>query len=135
MVCALQETVMRSSFVPVFGSGRQVLYPLNRADLGEFVVRFASGEVQVEGVFTLACDKPWTFRSILEKLAEAKGRKVKFVSVPWKPVYWLLKAMEKAGRKPPFRSDSLLSLMNQDLSPDFTTYHRLGLEFRDFAPA
>lgn len=134
LVDALGGIVTRSSVVPMFGGGRQVLYLNHRSDLGAFIARFAAGGIDAQGVFTVACDKPWTFGDILRKLAEANGRHVRFLPVPWKPIYWLMKAMEKAGKRPPFRSDSLLSLMNQDPSPDFSTCRRLGLSFRDFDP-
>jgi nucleoside-diphosphate-sugar epimerase len=134
LVDSLGGIVTKSRFVPMFGGGKQVLFLNHRQDLSGFVARFAAGEIDADGVFTVSCDKPWTFGDILRKLAEAHGRQVTFVPVPWKPIYWLMKAMEKAGKRPPFRSDSLLSLMNQDPSPDFSTCHRLGLDFRDFDP-
>ena len=135
LVGSLSELVTRANRVPVFGGGKQVLYLNHRADLSEFVARFARGEIDAGGTFTLACDVPWTFREILQGVAVANGRYVAFHSLPWKPVYWLLKALEKAGRRPGFRSDSLLSLMNQDPKPDFSTYRRLELGFRNFDPA
>lgn len=134
MVGSLGGVVAKAKFVPMFGGGKQVLYLNHRDDLSGFIARFAAGDIDPQGVCTIACDKPWTFGDILRKLAEAQGRQVTFVPVPWKPIYWLMRMMEKSGRRPPFRSDSLISLMNQDPNPDFSTYRRLGLAFRDFEP-
>lgn len=134
LVDSLTALVTKSTRVPVFNGGGQILYLNHRADLSDFVARFARGEIDAQGAFTLACDAPWTFRDILQRIALANGRGVSFHSLPWKPVYWLMQTLEKGGIRPPFRSDSLLSLVNQDPSPDFSTYHRLGLTFRDFEP-
>jgi nucleoside-diphosphate-sugar epimerase len=134
LVDSLRAMATKSTRVPVFNGGGQVLYLNHRADLSDFVARFALGEIDAQGAFTLACDAPWTFKDILQRIALASGRGVSFHSLPWKPVYWLMQTLERGGIKPPFRSDSLLSLVNQDPSPDFSTYRRLGLAFRDFEP-
>jgi len=136
MVGALGKSVARSKLVPLFGGGSQVFYLNHREDLSRFMALFASGEIApVDKPFTLSCDVPWTFRQILSALAQAAGNRPRFLPVPWQPFYAMLKAMEAVGVHPPFRSDSLLSLMNQDPSPDLSVYRGLALDFRDFDAA
>jgi len=135
LVGNLARLVARAAVVPLAGAGRQPLYLNHREDISRFLARAVTedlGEINI--AFTLTCDVPWTFRQILAGLAEAQGRSVRFVSVPWQPLYWGLKTLELIGLRPGFRSDSLVSLMNQDPAPDFTVYGTLGLRFRDFSP-
>lgn len=133
LIGALRGTVGKSRVVPLVGGGSQVLYLNHLEDFSRFVAAVAAQEVPaVNDRFVLACDVPWTFRRILTALAASQGNSPTFLPVPWKPLYVLLKGLEKIGMRPAFRSDSLLSLMNQDPSPDFDLCSRLPIHFRDF---
>ena len=63
---------------------------------------------------TLAATPPVTFRRILEVIAEKNGKVVHFVSVPSILALFGLRFFEKIGIRVPFRSDSLVSLLNTD---------------------
>lgn len=122
--------------VPVFGGGRQVLYLNHYEDLAGFFLRVGSGEPgECPEPFVLAHPEPWPMIRILSRLAGVQGRRVRFLSVPWRPMYHVMAAVEKCGATLPFRSDSLLSLMNQHPAPDFAPQEELGMELRPFDPA
>jgi nucleoside-diphosphate-sugar epimerase len=125
----------RSIAIPLIGGGRQVLCLTHQDDLCEVILQHAIGETPAgpEPV-TAAHEQGWTFRAILEGLARAQGRRPRFVPVPWRLAWLLIKGGEVCHLPLPFRSDSLVSLMNQNPHPSFELTRRLGLKFRPFQP-
>lgn len=67
------------------------------------------------------------FADILKKL----GAKV-MISIPWYPIYLLLKFVEFFGIKLRTGSDNLLSLMNQNKQLDFTAIEKMDVNIRPF---
>jgi nucleoside-diphosphate-sugar epimerase len=124
-----------SALLPLPGGGRQVLCLTHQDDLCELILQQAAGEIPAtpEPV-TAAHEQGWTFRSILEELARAQGRRPRFVPVPWRLAWLAIKTGEVCRLPLKFRSDSLVSLMNQNPHPSFELTRRLGLKFRPFQP-
>jgi nucleoside-diphosphate-sugar epimerase len=121
--------------LPLIGGGKQVLCLTHQDDLCEAILRHASGEIPADPEpVTAAHEQGWAFRSILGELARAQGRRPRFFSVPWRLAWLLIKGGEVCHLPLPFRSDSLVSLMNQNLRPSFELTRRLGLKFRPFQP-
>jgi glycine/D-amino acid oxidase-like deaminating enzyme len=81
-----------------------------------------------------ASEHGWTFRTILAELAAARNRSARVLPIPWRAIWLLLKSAEAAGLRPGFRSDSVVSLVNQDPRPDFAPTRATGVNFRNFAP-
>ncbi len=131
----LVKQAKNSAILPLFGDGSQILYLSHQADLSQMICDHAGGQLPaVSGPITAAHEQGWTFRSILEGLAGAQGKKLRFVQVPWRPVWLLIKCAELAHLPLAFRSDSLVSLMHQNLHPSFDLTRQLGLKFRPFQP-
>lgn len=129
----LVKQARNSRLLPLFGDGSQILYLSHQEDLARVMCDHAAGRLAVvAGPVTAAHDKGWTFRSILEGLAQ--GRRLRFLKMPWRPAWLLFKCAEMVHLPLPFRSDSLVSLMHQNLHPSFETTRRLGLQFRPFEP-
>jgi hypothetical protein len=80
-----------------------------------------------------ASKSPMTFREILTRLAAKHSRHPVFLPIPWRVLWMTLRTSEFLRLGLRFRSDSLLSLVNQNPAPDFTELDRLGFEFCDFA--
>jgi nucleoside-diphosphate-sugar epimerase len=59
-----------------------------------------------------------TLRNVLESIAEAAGRRPRFVSVPSGLALAGLRTVEGAGLSLPFRSDSLVSMLNVNPAPN-----------------
>jgi nucleoside-diphosphate-sugar epimerase len=136
MYGSLVAQVTKSAVIPLIGGGDQVLYLVHERDLSELVRRFCSGEISAPGQpVTAAHEQPWTFRQILEEIAAQAGRKPRFVPVPWRAVWAVLKLAELCGLKLSFRSDSLVSLVNQNATPDFRIGREMGFRPRAFASA
>ncbi|HEX3642140.1 MAG TPA: hypothetical protein VHV10_12690, partial [Ktedonobacteraceae bacterium] len=75
-----------------------------------------------------------TFREVLLRLASAKGKPLHFFPVPSTVVLFGLQTLERMGVKSCLRSDSLISLLNQNTQVDFSGLHMLekqGCFFRE----
>jgi nucleoside-diphosphate-sugar epimerase len=135
MVGALSALVARSPLIPLIGSGRQMLYPCHADDLGRLVAALCATGQPASGPVVAASSHGLTFRQILADVATRKGKRVLFVPVPYGLVLVGLRAAEGLGLKTRLRSDSLVSLVNQNPSLDFTATRTTGVPFRELATA
>jgi nucleoside-diphosphate-sugar epimerase len=126
--------VAKLPLIPLVGTGSQLQYMIHEADLGNVVAKLCGGSLPFQAGHILASQRrPYAFREILRLLAAARGHNPLLVPVPWRLEWLVLKVFETIGIKSRLRSDSLVSLVNQDPSPDFETTRRTGVAFRDFA--
>ena len=133
MVQALTKAVTALPVVPLIGSGRQLQYLAHEDDLAALVASLLEpGHPVVDTPVIAASEYPLTFREILARLAAAHGRHARLVPLPWRALWAGLKAAETLGLRPGFRSDSVVSLVNQDPRPDFAMTRKLGASFRAF---
>jgi nucleoside-diphosphate-sugar epimerase len=125
---------VRNSFViPMIGGGSQIQFLVHNEDLCAFMEKFAAEKIQMAPrILTAANEQPWPFKKLLLEIARAFGKKPKFIPLPWRLVWAGLKTAELCGLKLNFRSDSLVSLMNQNPSPDFSANAKSGLVCRPF---
>lgn len=131
---AMTKQVKTATVLPVIGSGKYPQYLVYAPDLGRAVADAVSGKWRGrEGKpVTVAHPQMWEFEALVKACAARAGRDVKLIHAPWRLVYAGLKTGEKLGMKLPFRSDSVLSLVNQNPAPDFSSASELGLELRPF---
>jgi len=130
MMGALAKLANLPLFMPIVGSGNQLQYLVHEADLGDVFVRLAKGEVVVKEPIIAACDRPLTLKQIMQSLSG--GRKKILLPIPWRLLWAGLKSLETVGLRPRTRSDSLVSLMNQNPSPDFKPLHAITPPLRPF---
>lgn len=129
----LAAQVRNSSVIPMIGDGSQIQFLVHHEDLCAFIERYAAGSVEIAPrVLTAANGQPWPFKKLLLEIARAMERKPKFIPLPWRLVWLGLKSAEVCGLKLNFRSDSLVSLMHQNPSPDFSANADVGLICRPF---
>jgi nucleoside-diphosphate-sugar epimerase len=129
----LLAQVRQGRMLPLFGGGAQRLYLIHERDLAGFIQRYCAGEIaQPARPLTASHPQPWTFREILAAIARGLGIKPIFYPLPWRLVWAALCCAEAAGARLKFRSDSLVSLMNQNPRPDFSQNAQFGLECRPF---
>jgi nucleoside-diphosphate-sugar epimerase len=131
---SIEKTVRGANFVPLIGSGNYPQYLVHEDDLGRAVARALSEDWQNgnPGPITIANPEVWRFRDLVLACAARLGRQIKLVSVPWRGVYLALKTAEAAGLRLSFRSDSVLSLVNQNPNPDFSALTRFNIQVRPY---
>jgi nucleoside-diphosphate-sugar epimerase len=116
MMAALEKITMALPVIPVFGA-QQPFFLTEVSSLAEAVVSLIKDpSLYDENHPVLASSDSVPFLEILKNLARRNGKKRLFFPVPWRPVYFGLRFMEKLNLNLPFKSDSLLSLMTLPLN-------------------
>lgn len=129
----LVQQVRTARFIPIFWGGKQVQYLVHDEDLGKLVQACLDGRVpRPAEPITIAHPQGRELKDILGQVAQALGKQVSFVPVPWQFVWLALKSVELAGARPNFRSDSLVSMVYQNPRPAFASPKLLGFECRPF---
>lgn len=132
---SLCKTVDMSWLVPLIGTGDAPQYLLGEEALASTVRRAAQGEFAgAAGPVTLANPTPVAFRDLLQAIAGSE-RKLKFLPIPWRALYFALRLAEGLGAPLKFRSDSVLSFVYQDRRPDFSQLKILDIHVPEFVPA
>ena len=130
MVGALGKLLGIPLVTPLVGSGAQILYLAHEDDLGRMVAELCATPSNDHAPLVAASARPFRFKEILALLARRDGKKRVMLPVPWQLEWLALKTAEAVGLRMRLRSDSLVSLMNQDPSPNFEPSARFA--FRDF---
>ena len=120
MFGAVSQQVRKGGLVPVIGDGRYPQYLVHEDDLAEAVRRAALGEFGGK-VLTLAHPGGCMFRDLVLGIAARQGAKVTLAPVPWRLIYLALKSAERIGLRLGFRSDSVISLVYANRTPEFST--------------
>ena len=129
----LVAQIRRSSLIPLVGGGSQMQFLVHDEDLCAFIEKYAAGNIGLAPrVLTAANEQPLAFKQLLLEIARALGKKPKFIPLPWRFVWAGMKSAELCGLKLNFRSDSLVSLMHPNPSPDFSANLEAGLICRPF---
>lgn len=134
MVGSLSKLAGLPVFSPLVGTGGMILYLAHESDLGRLVARLLDPATNPPRAPVIAAnDSPMTLKQIIQSLAtsQGKGKKV-FIPIPSTALWAMLKTAEALGLRPRTRSDSLVSLLNQDPHPQFGPTCQLGVRFRAF---
>jgi nucleoside-diphosphate-sugar epimerase len=93
----------------VGGNAHQFL--VHEDDFVAAITALMTARTVPQGPIGIAHPSPVPFRSLLEALAAADGRRCRFIPVPWQLLYAALRISEMFHIKVPFRADSLLGLV------------------------
>jgi nucleoside-diphosphate-sugar epimerase len=116
--------------IPLPGGGQQNLFTIQAEDLAPAFVKIIARDDR--DPVSLAHPEPVTLASLMRAFARQQGRSARFLPVPWRMLWAPLRIADAAGLKLKFRSDSLVSLMNQNPSPDFRALGECGIMLRGF---
>ncbi|WCL51272.1 NAD-dependent epimerase/dehydratase family protein [Leptospira sp. GIMC2001] len=130
---ALKNLILKVPLIPLIGYGDQVLYLAHEQDLASAINEISNKFQNFNSkVIILASDEPIEFKEVLKRIAKSVGKWIFLIPIPWWVFYSLLRILEIIKIKPPFKSDSLISLINQDKNPDFSYLSKLETKFRKF---
>jgi nucleoside-diphosphate-sugar epimerase len=104
--------------VPLPGGGDQNLFTIRADDLGPAFVKIV--EERRSGIVNLAHPEPVNLVRMMRTFAKRQRKRGVFLPFPWRLLWVPLRAAEAIGLRLPFRSDSLVSLMNQNPAPEFS---------------
>jgi nucleoside-diphosphate-sugar epimerase len=97
--------------VPVIAGGAGV-YTVEEDDLMEAVVAMVSAENLEPETISVAHPVKVTLAELISSFAVQDNRRPRFIPVPWRVVYGLLRSGELMHLRLPFRADSLLGLVH-----------------------
>src|SRR5262245_22583517 len=133
MVGSLSKLARIPLLTPLVGMGGQVMHLAHQEDLGQLMHRLLTipDAAAPTRPIPAANEHGHTMREIMKTLS--RGPKLP-IPIPWPLVFAGLRTLEAVGVRTRLRSDSLISLLNQDPKPDFGPLREVGVEFREFAP-
>lgn len=129
LFASLDRVVRKLPLLPDFGP-EAVLVGVHEADLVSVVEAFAGG-ARAPALLPVAHPERLTFRRILAGIAEAAGVRARFVPVPPMLAFAAMRPLEAVGVRLPFRSDSLMSMIHVNPSPNLSD-EVLGVKLRAF---
>jgi nucleoside-diphosphate-sugar epimerase len=123
----LVQQARKGGILPLLTGGHQLLYLIHQEDVSRLVLRYCNAEFPaLNEPVTAAHDEPWNLKDILLEIARGEGTRIQFVPVPGQFVWAALKAAEAFGFNLNFRSDSVVSLLNQNPAPSFVAARQIG---------
>jgi len=128
----LVAQVRGGALIPMPGDGRQLMFTVHEEDLCEAVLCAASLGSAPATPITLANATPVAFRDIMRAIGQRLGRDVSAVPVPWRLMWLGLRGAELVRAPIGLRSDSLISLINQNPAPNLNAESALGVRCRRF---
>ncbi|MGA2667753.1 MAG: NAD-dependent epimerase/dehydratase family protein [Ignavibacteria bacterium] len=132
MVGSLSKMISISPVIPLIGLGHQKLYLIHQEDLCKLILNLCNNGSSYAKPIIAAYPQYKTFRDILKVIASSIGSNSIFIPFPWQIIWIILKFAELLHVKLGFRSDSLISLVNQDPDADLEYIMTSGILFRDF---
>jgi NADH dehydrogenase len=120
IVGTMLKLVKKLPVVPILGYGHHILNPVSADELSQGVAQLVDQRPTDEhdALVVLAHPQRLSLDEIVRELIAEQhlGRRI-LVPLPWQPVWLGLRAMETLGLSIGLRSDSVISLMNQDPDP------------------
>jgi nucleoside-diphosphate-sugar epimerase len=130
LVSALQGR----SIVPMIGAGWQRLFVTHEERLCALVSEIVTRRFDSAAPVFAAHEVPTTLRAIVSQIVAASGKRPRIVPLPGSLAYGALRAIEVAGVRSPFRSDSLKSLMHPIPLDQVASLARGPIEFPALTP-
>jgi nucleoside-diphosphate-sugar epimerase len=132
---AMANALSRRSIAPMIGGGRQRLFVTHDEHLAGLIAAVTATEAPDSGLLLFAAHEvPTNLRGIAGVIAAAHGHRLTALPVPAAPVALALRSAELAGLQLPFRSDSLVSLMNPIPLDQVSALARSEIEFPPLVP-
>lgn len=128
----LVAQVRTAALMPIPGDGRQKMYTVHEDDLTEAILRGVTVSPAPNTPITVAHETPIEFRAIMNAIGARLGKRVVTIPVPWRAMWLGLRGAELARLPLGLRSDSLVSLVNQDPAPALNAAALLGVRCRPF---
>ena len=111
---------------------RKVELTVHEDDLTEAIFRAAARSPAPSAPVTVANETPIAFGDIMRAIGVRLGRKVTPAPIPWQAMWLGLRGAEMLRVPIGLRSDSLISLVNQDTAPLLNADAELGVRCRPF---
>ena len=129
---ALRDVIRWTNIVPLVAPRSTPFYATYDRSLADALLNAATSNGSHPSSIALAANpEPFSFAHLIEHIASGTGRRIHLIPVPPHLAYLSLATAERLGITPPFRSDSVLSLL-RPVPPDQLA--RLPLADSTFPP-
>jgi nucleoside-diphosphate-sugar epimerase len=98
----------KHAFFPIFGDGSALIQPVYYEDVAKALLALLENEQCWGEAYNISGRKPITYKRFIEIIAEAIGRKVKFVKLPLFPIVTSVSLLNKIIPGFPIKSEQLL---------------------------
>jgi len=105
-------------FVPVFGSGKAKEQPIHIEELIKLTLLMINDFKPGKTLYA-AGKEPMSFKELVAVIGKGLNKKTGILPIPAKPVYWVLKLIEKTGLNPGISSEQVAH-MSEDLTADMS---------------
>lgn len=129
---SLAQTASGRSPAPIVG-GSERLFVTHDERLAKLLAELVGAPGDLGAPIFAAHERPTTLRAIIETLAAARGVRPRLVPLPPRVVLAALRVAEAGGLRLPYRSDSLLSLINPAPLDELAELERPPLAFPAFS--
>lgn len=124
----MRDQIARSSVVPVFDGGTQIVQTIHVEDLCTAI--YKAVEMDVNGVVPVAEPDGLQFREFAQEIAARLGKSLRIMSVPHRPVVAVLRGAEAVGLRFPISSENVLGLVALKHAETAGFLEALGLTVR-----
>lgn len=131
-MAGLLRRLARLPIVPIpTGDTRQ--FPVHEDDFVHAIGKLIALDPMPPGPIGVASARSVSLRFLLDGFARADGRRPRFLPIPWHLIYGAMRIAELLPVRLPFRSDSLLGLVQPArVVPGTKVLDQLGVTFRAF---
>jgi nucleoside-diphosphate-sugar epimerase len=130
----LEDQVRRGRPIPLLSGSPCTQYLIHVEDLCRVIEALLFGVIPPpRSAWIVAHPDPWPLRDLLTRIAG--DRKLRFIPIPWPVIWAALRLAEAAGFRLNFKSDSVVSIVNQNPQPDFQPILACGVSMRPFSPS
>jgi nucleoside-diphosphate-sugar epimerase len=108
--------------IPVIFSKKQHLYLLHEDDLIKFIKKKIKTKKINFSINTIANSNALTLKEIINICQIKNGNKAFLILIPWQIIWIIVKIAELLKISVPFKSDSIISLVNSNPNPVFSKH-------------
>ena len=129
---ALNKLVINYKIIPIPNNGKQIFYLSHYDDICVLIKKIIEKKLYFGQTIISASSKKYFFKDILKILASRNSKKIYLIKINQTILYYLIIFIEKIKVKIPFKSDSLISMLNQNPYPNFNNQKQINSLFRNF---
>jgi NADH dehydrogenase len=128
----LARVIRLAPFAPVIGDGNNKLQPVAVEDVARCFLAAIRNDASVGQTYDLVGPKAYTMNELMGVLLRAMGKRRKLIHLPLPIARAQACIMEKLLNRPPFTSDQLLMLQEDNTGDASAAEKMFGVQWREF---
>ena len=131
----MRQQIQKAFLVPLIGRGDIPQFLLHETTLAQCVLSAVKGNFDhLETVpITLAHPQGWPFKDLVRSISISESKNTLMIAVPWPVLLHGMRIGEALGLRLPFKSDSVVSFIFSDRTPDFSVMRSLNIQPKPYS--